>query len=205
MIPVTFIRKALFPKKAASGTFHIDAGEGLHIRLLEEKDAGALFALIDANRRDLREWLPWVDRTETLSDSIDFIRSALVQYRNCTGLHAGLWKDDSLIGVIGYVSIDVNNRKAMIGYWLAGPSRGKGYMTRACAAMVDVAFRKLLFNKVEIYCGVGNLKSRAIPERLGFKPEGVLKQHEWVNDHFVDIVAYGMLSGEWAERKALKK
>lgn len=189
-----------------SGSFHLDIGEGLHIRLLEQKDAPALYALIDANRKELRDWLPWVDRTKSLSDSIAFIHNALEQHKSITGLHAGIWQDDRLIGVIAYVNIDVNNRRAMIGYWLGEPYRGKGYMTRACAAMVDVAFNKLLLNKVDIYCGVGNLKSRAIPERLGFKPEGVLRQHEWMNDHFVDVMAYGMLSGEWPEnRKKFKK
>ncbi|AFC99845.1 Acetyltransferase, including N-acetylases of ribosomal protein [Methanocella conradii HZ254] len=187
------------------GTFHLDVGDGLHVRLLDERDAPALFALIDADREGLRKWLPWVDRTRTTEDSAAFIRNALEQYRNCTGLHAGIWQGSRLAGVIGYVNMDVNNRRAMIGYWLATPYRGKGLATRACMAMIDVAFNKLLFNKVEIYCAVDNHRSRAIPERLGFKPEGVLRQYERVNDHYVDVVAYGMLACEWREiRKKLK-
>lgn len=187
------------------GTFHLDVGDGLHIRLLEDKDAVELFTLVDTNRRELRDWLPWVDKTGRQENSAVFIRNALEQHKNCTGLHAGIWQGDRLAGVIGYVSIDVNNRRAIIGYWLAAPYRGRGLMTRACMAMVDVAFNKLLLNKVDIYCAVANEKSRAIPERLGFKPEGILRQHEWVNDHFVDVVAYGMLASEWRElRKKYK-
>jgi ribosomal-protein-serine acetyltransferase len=189
----------------APGTFHLDVGDGLHIRLLEEKDAMTLFSLIDANRKTLREWLPWVDKTRYPEDSAAFIKSALEQHKNCTGLHAGIWQDGRLSGVIGYVNIDVNNRRTMIGYWLAEPYRGKGLAARACMAMLDVAFNRLLLNRAEILCGVDNLKSRAIPERLGFKPEGILRQYEWVNDHFVDIVAYGMLASEWQElRKKFK-
>ncbi len=189
----------------AHGTFRLDVGGGLHIRLLEEKDAAGLFSLVDANRRDLRNWLPWVDRTLRQEDSAVFIRNALEQHRNCTGLHAGIWQDGKLAGGIGYVSIDINNRKAAIGYWLAVPYRGKGLATRACAAMIDVAFNKLLLNRVEIQCAVDNLKSRAVPERLGFKPEGILRQYEWVNDHYVDVVTYGILASEWREvRKKLK-
>lgn len=187
------------------GTFHLDVGEGLHIRLLEEKDAAELFALTDANRKALRDWTPWVDRTLRPQDTADFIRNALQQHKDCTGLHAGLWQDGRLAGSIGYVHIDVNNRRTMLGYWLAEPYRGRGLVTRACMAMTDVAFNKLLMNRVEIYCAVDNVKSRAIPERIGFKPEGILRQHEWVNDRFLDIVAYGVLASEWPEiRKKLK-
>lgn len=184
-----------------SGNFHVDAGDGLHIRLLGPEDAPALFALIDASRGELREWVPWVDRTRRVEDTEGFIRRALDQHKGCTGLHAGLWLDGRLVGGIGYVGLDVDNRRAMVGYWLAAPYRGRGLATRACLAMTDVAFRKLLMNKVEIYCGLDNLKSRAIPERLGFKPEGVLRQYEWVNDHYVDVVAYGMLAGEWRDAR----
>ncbi len=188
-----------------TGSFHIDVGEGLHIRLLEEKDAAGLFSLIDASRESLREWAPWVDTTLNKGDTAAFIRNALEQYKSCTGLHAGIWQDDKLVGGIAFVNINVNNRRAMIGYWLAAPYRGRGLATRACMAMADVAFRKLLMNKVEIYCGIDNLKSRAIPERIGFKPEGILRQYEWVNGHYIDVVAYGMLASEWQElRKKYK-
>ena len=40
-------------------THRIDAD--LELRLLEPRDSAALFALVDANRGYLREWLPWVD------------------------------------------------------------------------------------------------------------------------------------------------
>lgn len=198
--------KSVFFIRDMTGTFHLDVGEGLHIRRLELKDAPALFSLIDSNRGDLRDWAPWVDKTLGPQDSAVFIQSALEQHHNGTGLHAGIWQDGRLAGGIGYVNIDVNNRRAMIGYWLAKSYRGRGIVTRATMAMLDVAFHNLLLNRVEIYCGVNNLKSRAIPERLGFKPEGILRQYEWVNDHYVDLVAYGMLASEWEEiRKKFKK
>lgn len=42
-----------------------------------------------------------------------------------------------------------------------------------------------------------NLRSRRIPERLGFTQEGVLRQVRWRKDHFDDHVVYGMLASEW--------
>jgi ribosomal-protein-serine acetyltransferase len=46
-------------------------------------------------------------------------------------------------------------------------------------------------------CGVANVRSRAIPERLGFRLEGVRRQSHWITDQFVDHAVYGMLAPEW--------
>ena len=70
-------------------------------------------------------------------------------------------------------------------------------MTNACRTLVTYAFHEWGLNKVEIHCAVGNIRSRAIPTRLGFTQEGSLREAEWVNDHFVDLVIYGMLAREW--------
>jgi ribosomal-protein-serine acetyltransferase len=56
-------------------------------------------------------------------------------------------------------------------------------------------------HKVEIRAASGNKKSRAVPERLGFKQEGCIRQAEYLYDHYVDHVVYGMLDLEWAQKK----
>lgn len=62
------------------------------------------------------------------------------------------------------------------------------------------AFTALELKQVQIRCALDNHVSRAIPERLGFKREGIIPQAEWLYDHFVDLVVYGMLSEEWHTR-----
>jgi ribosomal-protein-serine acetyltransferase len=49
---------------------------------------------------------------------------------------------------------------------------------------------------VEIHVGTENRKSRAIPERLGFQQEGVLRDYERVGDRYLDIVVYALLAEE---------
>jgi ribosomal-protein-serine acetyltransferase len=49
-------------------------------------------------------------------------------------------------------------------------------------------------------CAVENKKSRKIPERLGFREEGTIRQAEWLHEHFIDLVIYGMLASEWRDK-----
>ena len=69
-------------------------------------------------------------------------------------------------------------------------------MTRACRALVAHAFDTLRLQRVEIRVATGNRRSRAIPERLGFREEGILRQVEWLYNHYVDHVVYGRLASD---------
>ncbi|WP_336296604.1 GNAT family protein [Bacillus pinisoli] len=48
-------------------------------------------------------------------------------------------------------------------------------------------------NRVEIRVADENIKSRAIPERLGFINEGKVQNAEWLYDHYVDHIIYSKL------------
>ena len=66
-------------------------------------------------------------------------------------------------------------------------------MTRSCREMIAHAFSALGLHRVVIRCATENHRSRAIPERLGFKLEGIERQSQWLYDHFVDLAAYALL------------
>jgi ribosomal-protein-serine acetyltransferase len=70
-------------------------------------------------------------------------------------------------------------------------------MTRSCRAIITYLFNELKLNRVEIRAAEFNMKSRSVPERLGFVQEGIVRQEEWINDHYVDHVIYGMLAKDW--------
>ncbi len=167
------------------------------LRLVTEHDAAAIFSLVERNRSYLREWLPWVDYTRSVEDERAFIRSLQEQYQENNGFACGIWYQGQITGTIGYHPIDWPHRKVEIGYWLAANYQGKGLMTNSCKVMINYAFDILKLNKVEIRCAIGNKRSCAIPQRLGFKPEGIIKQGEWLYDHFVDLFLYGMFASEW--------
>lgn len=176
----------------------IDDDTSLH--RLEEQHAGRLFALVNANRDRLRQWLPWLDQNTTVEHTRAFIKVTQQQFAEGSGFACGVWHRGDLAGVVGLHYIDHANRITGIGYWVAKAYEGQGLVTRACAALLDHVFGKLLLNCVEIRCAVDNTRSRAVPERLGFKQEGILRSRQWLYDRFVDHAVYSMLASDWSAR-----
>lgn len=175
----------------------IDIDEELYLRLFEIGDAEELFRLTDNSRDYLREWLSWVDTTTTVDDSRGFIEHTLRAYEAESEFTAGIFYQGKLVGAAGFNNFDWPNKVGYIGYWLAEDFQGKGIMGRVCHALTSYAFNELQLNKVAIRAAFENKKSRAIPERLGFVKEGQFRQAEWLYDHYVDHVIYGMLENEW--------
>lgn len=175
----------------------IPVDQELVLRLVEECDAPGIFALTERNRAYLRRWLPWVDATRGVEDTLGFVRRSRDQMRDGHGFQACIEYRGEVVGIIGFVYIDGLNRKAEIGYWIAEPFQGRGIMTKACRALVGFAFESLDLHRVEIRADVENRRSRAIPERLGFTQEAVLREAGWMYDRHIDLVMYALLRQGW--------
>ena len=170
--------------------------EQITLRTFTLEDADELFELADNNRTYLSAWLRWVDRVHSTDDAISFIQTALSGRAAGTRLGFGIRYNNVLVGSIEFVYIDKSNRQAAIGYWVSRNFQGRGIITRACRFLTTYAFTNLHLHRVEIRCATDNTKSRAIPERLGFIQEGVLRDAQWLRDHFVDIASYSKLASD---------
>lgn len=171
--------------------------DDVSLKLIELKDAEKVFELTNKSRGYLREWLPWLDTTTKLEDTNEFIKICLKGFAENKSLHAVILYKGEMAGVAGFNSINWSNKTAYIGYWLGEEFQGNGIMTEVAKTLTDYAFHELKLNKVEIRAAVGNQKSRSIPERLNFVKEGCIRQAEWLYDHYVDHVVYGILKEEW--------
>lgn len=171
--------------------------EDVSLKLVELRDADRVFIITDDSREHLREWLPWVDMTKSVDDTRDFIRSCLKDYAENKSITTFILYKGEIVGTAGYNKIDWSNKIAYIGYWLGKDYQGHGIMTKVARALTDYAFNELKLNRVDIRAAVDNKKSRSIPERLGFVNEGRIRQAEWLYDHYVDHIVYGMLAEDW--------
>ncbi len=177
--------------------FRYPVDDDISLALLTLKDTEALYAITDTSRDYLREWLPWVDAAQSPDVTATFIAAGLKQWADNRGFQAGIWHRGSLVGCIGLHGIDWSNRFTAMGYWLSRRHQGQGIMTRSVKGALDFVFYEYDLNRVEIRAALGNIKSRAIPERLGFIHERTVRQAEWIHDHYVDHALYGLLREEW--------
>ncbi len=163
------------------------------LRLLCPEDAAELFALTETNRKYLRQWLPWLDRTQAVADTAQFIGLMLSQQAAQQSLTAIILYDGAIAGIVGHNKIDQLHRTGYIGYWLGAAYQGKGLMTTSCRMLIEYSFTALHLNRLIIACATRNNQSRAIPERLGFTYEGTVQNAEWLYDRFVDHEIYALL------------
>lgn len=158
-----------------------------------------LFNAISENRKFLRKWLPFVDFTNKITDTERFVRSILEKPVEKRDEVYVIWYNYEFAGLIGFKDADRINDKIEIGYWLTEKMTGKGIATLAVHKMVNLAFRNMDMNRVQIRCGVGNVKSSAIPRRLGFTFEGIERSGERHNHTYIDLEVFSLLKQEWAE------
>jgi ribosomal-protein-serine acetyltransferase len=167
------------------------------LRQLAPGDVPHLFSVVNSNRAYLRRWLPWLDRTQSIDDTRQFVADVVQQASQNHNIHAAILFDGRIVGVASYHRIDWQNRSTAIGYWIDEAHQGQGLVTASCQVLVDHAFAALNLHRLAIACATANARSRAIPQRLGFTYEGRVREAEWLYDHFVDHEVYSQLQPEW--------
>jgi len=173
---------------------------GVALRLLEERDAPELDAVVEANREYLARWMPWAaDNTE--QDTLDYIRRVRKQLADNDGLTTAITVDGRIAGSVGMVSVSWRDLSTEIGYWLAAEHQGRGIMTAAVRAYLDYAFDTLELNRVGVKAAIKNARSRAVPERLGFTYEGTEREAERLGGRAHDLASYSMLNTEWVRTR----
>jgi len=164
--------------------------ETVELKMLSIETASTLFLLVDCNRGYLRQWLPWLDHNTSVNNSETFIKSTHLQFQNELGFMCGVYYKNELVGMCGYHPIDKMNRSVTIGYWLSKASQGQGIVTDCVRFLVEHAFNELKLNKVLIPVAEKNHKSQAIPKRLGFTNEGLIREAEFLYTEYVNHISY---------------
>ena len=175
-----------------------DLGDGAALRRYTLDDLDALWSATEEERERLGAWMPWVAVTTSREEEAVWLRRVVADGTNLNG--CGIFVDGELAGGCGlsYGEFGIN---AEIGYWIRSRFEGRGLVTRAVERLIDEAFDVGGVHRVFIRAGEDNVRSRAIPERLGFTREGVLRGDGRGTGGYYDLVMYSMLEDEWRARR----
>lgn len=173
-------------------SYRID--DDLELRLIEERHAEEYFSLCDRNR----DRFYWLKEDYSLEDAKSFLKRDLTEnFARNNGFQAGIWFRGKLVGAVRYNDIDWTNKSTSLGGWIDSSFEGQGLITKATRVLITYAFGELKLNRLEAHCHSENWRSRAMAEKLGFTQEAILREAEWRNDGFADVVIYGLLASEW--------
>ena len=175
---------------------HIIVNDDVRLETVKLSMAEVIFTTIDGNRGTLKKWLPFVDMTRQINDTEIFLQSVINQPSKKRDEIYSIWFREEFAGLIGFKETDWVNRKTEIGYWLSPKMEGKGIATSCAKKLTRFAFKKLKLNRVQVKVAVGNVKSSAIPKRLGFQLEGIERAGELNQNKFFDLEIYSLLKSD---------
>jgi RimJ/RimL family protein N-acetyltransferase len=115
--------------------------------------------------------------------------------------------DGRAVGMTTFMHIDAANRRLEIGStWVARRVQRTGLNTEAKLLLLGHAFDDLGCIAVEFRTHFHNRQSRQAIERLGAKPDGVLRSHQILPDGSLrDTCVYSIIACEWpAVRRGLR-
>ncbi|SEF37708.1 Protein N-acetyltransferase, RimJ/RimL family [Amycolatopsis pretoriensis] len=134
----------------------------------QSADCAAVAAAVAGSGAHLADWVPWAMDGYTASDAADFLR---LTHENWETGRAYEWAIRAGAALAGGVGVMTRDGGVEIGYWLAREFTGRGLVTRAVSLLVSDVFARGA-GYVEIKHDEANVRSGAIPARLGFSLVG---------------------------------
>ncbi|MBB6218003.1 ribosomal-protein-alanine N-acetyltransferase [Anaerosolibacter carboniphilus] len=136
-------------------------------------------------------------KIEFIHEMIDLLNNL---YDNRQAIRWGIINKENnhLIGTCGYNSgLDENEHTGEIGYEIGKEYWGKGFMQEALKSVIDYGFQTMDLNRIEALVMLENIASIELLKKLGFKEEGVLREHGFYKNSFWDEYCFSLLKREW--------
>jgi RimJ/RimL family protein N-acetyltransferase len=168
----------------------------VRLRWLTDQDVRSLFTIF-GDQEVTRYWghstLPDLRGATTLMEEIHakFANRSLFQWG------VALLTTDAVIGTCTLAALDAKNRRAELGFALGRAHWGQGYMSEALPTLLRYAFGEMQLHRIWADTDPRNGPAIRALERLGFRREGLLREHYLVQAEPQDAIVYGLLRSDW--------
>jgi len=174
----------------------------LVIRNYVPEDATSLWLAVEESRESIEPWLRWPRDVRNVDTARIRIRYLQAEWILRDRLVWGLFnkEDQQLLGEIGLVHPDWSVVSFQVSYWLRKSAQGHGYMREALRAITALVFETISASRVEVRVESDNLRSRKVPEALGYRLEGVLRRdHVGLDGELTDMCVYALTSEDYED------
>jgi RimJ/RimL family protein N-acetyltransferase len=168
-------------------------------RCWDPADAPRLKDAVESSLDHLRPWMPWAAHyPQPLSALIDQLRRFRGDFDLGRDYVYGIFDRDER-NVIGGSGLHPRGGEESreIGYWIRANQINQGFATEVAGALTRVGFEIERLHRIGIHCMVENVRSAAVPPKLGYIHEATLRRRMRADGTFHDEMVWTMLAEEY--------
>jgi RimJ/RimL family protein N-acetyltransferase len=178
----------------------------LVIRCYHPADAFMLQTAVSESLEHLLPWMPWAaNEPEPVETKIQRLRRFRANFDLGQDFIYGIFnpQENRLLGGTG-LHTRVGPNALEIGYWIHRDYINHGYATETSSALTKVAFELHKVERVEIHCALDNVRSAAVPRKLGYTHDGTLRRRSFANDNAADQMVWSLFADEYPQTPSAK-
>lgn len=147
------------------------------LRRHQESDIGPLVVAVNESAEHLRPWMPWASRPATVDSMRAFVAGAIADF-DAGRTFGYVLLDPTETTIVGSTGLHTRRGPGSleIGYWVHREWTRRGIASGAAGALTCAAFALDGIRRVEIRCDETNVASAAVPRRLGFQLESIIRR-----------------------------
>ncbi|OBS88192.1 ribosomal-protein-serine acetyltransferase [Enterobacter roggenkampii] len=171
----------------------IPVTQDIELRAVEERYTADLHNLVVKNRAFLQTAFDWGQHVGSEEDTRRNVQSNQMLHQRGYAKMFLIFKDDALVGVLSFNTIEPTNKAGYIGYWLDEAHQGQGILSQSLQAFMRYYAERGEIRRFVIKCRVANQQSNSVAVRNGYTLEGCLREAEYLNGRFDDVNIYGRI------------
>ena len=165
----------------------------LILRPVRRSDARAMYEY--SKDEEVARYVLW-EPHRSLMDTREVIGDIKRQYRHGwpSSFAIALADTDKMIGSIGFIWINAENRSAEVGYSLSRSYWNLGYMTEALKAVLEYSFDTLMLHRIEAQHDIRNPASGQVMKKAGMMQEGVFRDRVYNKGLYCTVAVYSIIN-----------
>ena len=178
----------------------------LVLRCWEPADAPRLMAAKNVSKEHLLPWMPWAAHEPTdLDANVALIRIWRAQFDSDQDYVYGIFdrEEATVLGGTG-LHVRIGAKAREIGYWVHVDAINRGIATETAAALTKLGFEFLGLARMEIHCDECNVRSAAVPRKLGYVHDATLRRRAITLGAPADSMIWTMFADEYPSSAAAR-